>query len=630
MDGIVGIVYPDTFQVTNLAEVMLKTIKHRTTKENDIQTYKNIQLGVCGSKIASNNKKTIYLGLDGTIFNSNDILQEINREGAKVKSKHIQDILIAAYQLWGEKFLQKLTGDFAIFLLDKNKKRIIIARDRIGKKPLYWFKDRNFLIFGSELKALMSTGLIPQTPAMDAISSYLFFGYIPQDMSPIENVNKLLPAHYLRYNLNESISILPYWSYSSYFEKTTKSSKKNIIRDLDHLLKESVEICLNNENPVGCTLSGGLGSASISTYLKQIIPPKNILAYTVGFLGESNPDIKAAEVVAKHLNIKHKTIYVTKDNFLEDLPKISWHLDEPIADPNVIATWKLAEIASKETETIFTGMGSDELFAGHSRYTTAEQKPNYLGSLFQPTLNYFQRAFIPILNYIFKPGALQLLKQSRTNPWQFDYLERYAIFNEKELKEASPKLAGIFDPEVFLHKFHHLNKIRSRVASYLYFDVKTRLADCYMTQYERLTAANTLKWKAPYLNRQVVEFLAGIPEPEFLEESEAASYLKAVMKNALPKPIIDRPKRTPRNLLKDWIEGPDVVKLFKMLDRGYLVETGLISKIWLTGAIESLGKSESAFRLLWAVLTLEIWFQIYIINPIGLTPPDVSVEELLS
>jgi asparagine synthase (glutamine-hydrolysing) len=630
MKGIAGVVYPDVFQVKDMIQPMLATLRHRRQQDgNDVHIYKNIQIGVTGGKFAANEKRTILAAIDGFVVNGDELRRDLCNEGFHFKGKELSELIVNGYEKWDTAIFDHITGEFAIVILDQRKKRILLCRDRIGKKPLYWYHNQHYFIFGSELKTLMAIGVIPQSPALDSLSSYLYFGYIPQDMSPITGVNKLLPAHYLQFNFEGSKTIHTYWSYSSYFEKQNSSPLSTIVKDLDLLLRENISKSINKSEQVGVFLSGGLGSACIANYTSELVPKENVTAYTVGFNGENEEDMTSVKDVVKYLGIKHETSKVTSENFLKDLVKIVWYLDEPLADPHVISAWNLSSLASHHTKTVLSGMGSDELFAGHSRYSIAEQGSNNLRIGSQYLLNSIRKVLIPAFNLIYKPVAYQLVKQSRTNPWQFGYLEQNAVMDENEIQKASPRLGGIFDPEIFLHKFHHLSRVKSIVASYLYFDVKTRLPDEYLLQFERLTAAHSLNWRVPFLDRHIVEFVAQLPEPEFLKESETGSYLKAMMKNKLPESVIDRPKRTRKQFLRNWIHRGEITKIFSLLLEGTLVESGIISKVWLQSKISDLDEEVEAFMHLWSVLLLEIWFRLYINKPIQPFPPEVSVEQFL-
>jgi len=628
MEGIAGIVYPDVFQVEQLVVPMLNTLRHRGAHPVETETFKNFQLGICGSRLATDEKKTVTVVLDGSLDHIDQLKEELN-EPLPPNPSYSQ-LILAAYKQWGINCIEHLNGEFAFAILDHHKEKIILARDRIGRKPLYWYSNNNYFLFASEMKALLATGLVPQTPATEALAAYLYFGYIPQDMSPIKDVSKLLPGFYLTCMRNRSLSIQSYWSYSSYFERKCTLPENRINRHIDELLQGSVKSRVPPEQPVGCFISGGLGSATVACYLHQVVHDQPIKGFTVGFKGENEIDVKAAVEVAKTLKIAHRSEMITPSNMLDNLVPIAWYLDEPLADPNTLASWKLAELASKEVKTVFSGMGSTELFAGHSGYFMSKKGLNAIQGFTQGALNGFRRALIPFLHYIYPKEAFELLKQSRTNPSQFEFMSSTAVFDEKTMALASPRLAGLFDPEVFLHKFHHLSRIHSDVAAFLYFDVKTRLPDCFMLQIERMTAAHNLDWQTPFLDREIIEFLASLPEPETFAESESAKFLQTYLKNIMPKELLMRRRSYRPNILQSWINEPELISIFKLLKRGVLADTGIVSASWLDHHLQTPERRSNAFRQLWAILMLELWFRLYINHPTQMRPPDVTVRELLS
>lgn len=631
MEGIAGIVYPDVFQISHLLNPMLNMMEHRGGDAQDSILHKNIHIGINGGKLVFNEKKSIAIAFSGAIYNYEELYTELKKHGPVPHHlSHSTQLLVQAYELWGTDCIAKLNGDFAFAIFDQHKERLVLARDRIGKKPLYWYQDQNTFLFASELKALLATGSVAQTPSEDAIASYLYFGYIPQDLTPIKNVNKLLPGYFLQFNRDKSLSIQSYWSYSSYFEKKNRASKTVVAKQLNDLLLKAIKARLPRNALIGCFISGGLGSAAIADYLHQLVPQNHLYAYSSGFQGQNDPDIQAANEVAKILEIPHIRESLTPTNFLDQLVPIAWHLDEPLADPNVISTWRMAKMAAEKTTTVFSGMGSDEFLAGHSRYSLEERQVGLSSKFFQYNLNLLKTFLLPLLNYVYPRASYELLKKSRTNPWQFDFLRHNAVFDEGILALAAPKLSPFFDPDVFLHKFHNLIKIKSTVSSFLYLDVKTRLADCYVLQLERLTAAHNLEWTPPFLDHHLIEYLAGLSEPDLLTEKETAIYLKTLLKDVFPNHILNRPKRTRPDFLKSWANTPELKSIWTLLAKGTLVEMGYISETWLNLQIEKPQRCENSFKYLWSILMLEIWMRLFISRSIQPKAPDISVRELLS
>jgi len=630
MKGVAGIVYPDVFQVNHLVHHMLDILQRGNSGQRDVFTHQNIQVGTIGDQLVRNDKKSIIGSYEGSINNITEINNELKKQGYNCREDNTSDILVHAYELWGTSFLEKIDGSFVIIILDLKKERLLLARDRIGKKTIYWYHDQNHFVFASQIKSLLVTGVVPQTPEMDTIASYLYFGYFPQDLTPIQGVSKLLPGHYLLYNFNKSKSIESFWSFSSFFQTPLRKHKNTIAHQLDINLSKAVSKRLPQKGPIGCFVSGGLGSASIAYYVHKLAKEQEVKAFSVAFTGENEDDFEAAGQVCKSLAIQQVSQKVTPLNFLDNLIPILWHLDEPVSDPNIVATWTLASIASEQTQTVFSGMGADELLAGHNRYTIKEQHLGIIPQIMHFPMPFLNRFIVPLLNFLYKPAAYRLLKAARTDPWQFEYLRQNAVFSEKLISHAAPRLNHMFDPEVFLHKFHHLSRVQSTVSSFLYFDVKTRLVDNFVLQYERMTNAHHLKWETPYLDHFLVEFLASLPEPEHLSESETATFLKVLMKQVYPSSFIERPKVSRPNFLSSWIKTSGLFEIFPLLIKGTLVETGIISEEWLHSRTANIETQRRSFRLLWTILVLEIWFRLFINRAIEDNPPNVSVIELLN
>lgn len=577
MEGLAGVVYPEVFQVNHHVDTMLNALRHRKSEPRDIFSYKNLQIGITGNKIASNEKKTIYASLDGYIVNFHELSQDLKKHGG-VFSQNLTaaDLLVHCYELWGVNFFKQLSGDFAIVIFDQNKEKLILARDPLGKKPLYWFHDHRHFIFASELKALLASGLVPQTISKEAISAYLHLGYIPQDMAPIKDANKLLPGHYLLLNVHQNLSIQSYWSYSSYFENKPSPRKPVLMESLDSLMEKAFASRLGTSDFIGLFLSESHGSKVLEQNINKIGGHRQLFPYA------NKPQ-----------------------NDLNPLVQVVWHMDEPQADQNSVSLWHLAAHAAQKTPLVFSDLGYLEFFCSQDYYQ-ADQRA--LAARYRPggpSMSWVKRLMINSLNYIYEPLALKILKKLRTHSWQIVHMKRHALFNDPALQAAFPKLSGLFDIQSFLNKFHNLNRIKNLTSSLLYFDVKTHLVDALMLQMERMTAAHGLDWQTPFLDRHLVEFLARHPQL-----SDQAGHFE------LPAQF------------NSWFEFSEILPL---LQKGHLVETGLLSEPWLLQQIKRYreGKEDLAFKHLWAILILELWHRLYIVRPITDKCPVGSVKEIL-
>lgn len=629
MPGIAGIVYPDIFQVNHTLDLMLQSLSHRGEHSWETFTYKNIQFGCRGTSIYKDEINRIAILLDGHIYNVQELIQSLKEEGLSTIYRSTEELLVQAYLIWGQEFLSKIDGTFAIALLDERKELVMLARDRIGVQPLYWYCEQGHFLFASELKSLLSSSLIPQTPAFDAIAAYFSLGYFPQDITPISNVSKLLPSHYLLYSQQHGLHILPYWSYSSSFLKKRDQSISSEVNQLDELFRNSLKQRISNVKNPGCFVLGGLGSATIASYLCQEVPKETVKAYTTGFQEQNESDVKSAEAVAEFLNIPYATQWITPDTFLKDFVNILWHLDEPLADQNVIATWTLASMASSETKVVFSGMGSDELLAGHNRYSLAERKKSFISQVKDTIHPILRNLFFPILNFINRNSAYYLLREIRSNPWQSEFIEGNLLFSKEGLANAFPPLKNLFDTDILLQKFHHISRIPSLVSSFMYLDVKTKLPDCYLLQYERLMTSQGLDWRTPFLDQKIIEYAATIPEPQFLKEAETASILKQVAQKTYPSKIFHSSKKTRKHFLSSWLEVTELKTIFPLLSKGTLVESGLLSESWLRIQTASPKAMQKSFDQLWAILVLEVWFRLFVNFPVSPHPPSIPLIEFL-
>ncbi len=627
MCGIGGVVYPDPSKITYLLQPILETLNHRGNRAlREAYSYKSTEVGITGGKMA---RSSIGVAaIDGFLDNSSALKETLEKRGYQLTDGSDAELVLFAYEAWGDEFLQHIEGSLAIFLLDTRSGELILVRDRIGKCSLYWFQSPQYFIFATELKAILATGAVPQTYSPDGLAHYLFLGYHPQDITPIKGVNKLLPGHYLKINADQSIKIKSYWSLSALCRKDLTDPKNILVQKFDALLTQKT--CQQvPDAPFGCAISGGLGSASVAYYLQKCVSSDKYQAYSVAFQGENMDDMQAAETVSQSLHIQQHTDIITPSDFLKDFVKIVWYMDEPLADPNVIASWRLAGLVPAN-EVVFSGMGSDEFLAGHSRYTIAEREISYPEKLFQAVMPIMKKFILPFLHAFGSSQTFDILQRTRINPVQYEYLKKNAIFSQKELQAATPRIASLFDPHLYLHRLYKMSSIKSTIASLKYLDIKTKLVDSFILQYERAMSAHGLLWKSPFLTREMSEFLAQLPEPDRLTEEDTFFLLKTLLKDKFPSSFLYRPKRTRKDFLKQWVETGHLSRYFEMLPKGTLVEAGIVSEKWLKEQLKSVEQQQKSFRQLWSIFVLELWFRMYINNPMTSKAPEISIEELLS
>ncbi|NGX62275.1 MAG: Asparagine synthetase [glutamine-hydrolyzing] 1 [Chlamydiae bacterium] len=630
MRRIGGILYPSPFEVTDLLGATQEVVP--SSEPVSLYRYKNLELAGWEVPYAVNEKKTTRVFFDGRLVNKTSLQKELKeKHGFPIRGINEAELVVYAYEFWDEEFLEHLSGPFVLALFDEEKGLLFLARDRIGEKPLFWISRNPYWLFSTELRGLLATGLVPQTPSLEAFASYLYFGFIPQDLSAIQGVNKLLPGHYLKINLKRQSSIEQYWSYSKQFSNKTSHSVDETYHKMGEKMEIATRMGIPHTGNVGSILQGNLGSSALSWFLSHEMPRERLHGYTISFEEPYSPELETAKMTAKTLSIQHKTATVSPDLVFRDLPKIIWNLDEPNADPYIAQTWFLAKTIGETCRYAFSDLGSDEVLGGSSRYYLPEKEPLYP----PPPLAYYlsrlpekirDKCLLPFIEIFSSSYKYRILRNIEINREQVAYLMHTALFKGKGRRKASPELFQAFDPEVFSQRFHKLTSLPGSKNGFLYYDAKTELPDKKLSQYERLFSAHNVELIHPYLDTSFVEFMAGVPEEmKFSGEAPAP-----ILRNLMTRLCHECPPFPERkdSYLDTWCENPQFRFFFFQLLEGRLVEEGLISAKWIRTQLKYPKLLPRTFRQLWAILNLEVWFRLYIHRPLNPNTANLTLDEL--
>lgn len=630
MSRIAGIIYPSAFQSTEMINEMHST--YPSPHRFQYFHHKNLELGAWNSEMASNERRDIWALLDGHIYNKDELKKELKDLGYTFFSEKESEILVHAYDAWKMDFLKRLNGPFALALFDEQNEILILGRDRLGQKPLYWSIQREYWFFSTELKGLVATGIVPQTPSATALASYLYFGFIPQDLSPIQGVNKLLPCHYLKVNLNRQSIIGQYWSLSEHLQTNKKMSKEDTYNELGKRLEDAIRISLPEKGKVGSFLVGNLGSSTMTWFLSHLLPRERIQTYCAVFDEPEPYELNKSAEIAAACSLGQITKKIRPQEVIEELPKIIWNLDEPIADPFIIQTWYLGKLASGECRYAYADLGWEEILGGNSRYFLSKDKKTqlnpplafHLASLPNRMRNHL---LFPLLRLIRCKYLYRILRNIDINRQQVNYLMQAALFKGKVRKKISPMLYPFFDPEIFSQRFHHLNLLPDSISPSLYYDAKTELPDRLLIQFERLLTPHQVSVINPFLDFRLVDFIAEIPEEIKFETHKPGAILHQLMNNlchACP-PFPERKG----SFMDTWCHDGNFREIFHSLAKGRLVEEGIISGRWIKQQLGYPYLIPENFNQLWALLILEIWFQMYISFPINISNSNLSLKTLL-
>ncbi len=597
MCGITGFTWEDK----ELIRAVTNCIAHRGPDAEGYYIDKGISLGhrrlsiidlsPKGKQPMFNEDNTIILTFNGEIYNFKELKSELVKNGHIFKSNSDTEVIIHGYETYGEKIFSMLDGMFALGLWDKINQKLIIARDRIGKKPLYYSQDGKNLLFASEIKSLLKAGVsrdIDKETLLDTMASR----FSPGNKTVFSKVKKLPPGNYGIF-IKGKLEIHSYWNMPPLTEKHTPS-----IKEIDNHIEKAVEKRLISDVPVGILLSGGLDSSTLVSYMAR--KTSKISTFSVGFTEGIN-ETNYAKIVSDHFGTKH-TEMILNEEMLSYLPKVVWHLDEPIADPAALPTYLLCKEVSKHVKVALSGEGGDEVFGGYHTINSLplinklSKIPNILKkNLGAPLIE----AIAPFHKYpkkqIYNFGADLLRSKTIEEAYKKLY---YFPFNKEELISFT----GNIRPDL-LDKFIK-NKDFYKASINFYFN--EWLPNDLLMKVDKMSMAHGLEIRAPFLDKRLIEYFFTIPKKYKINKD----IFKKTVAPHLPKIIVNRKKQGFSLPVSTWFTKKD------FLDR-VIPQINDLSrrKLFKQNEIDNLIKHPSNYRndhKLWSLLNIELWYKIYI------------------
>lgn len=603
MCGIVGFNWNDRI----LLQKMMDAVSHRGPDESGYYIDKGISLGhqrlkiidlYSGRQPIHNEDESIQIIFNGEIYNFHSLRQDLEKRGHSFYTNTDTEVIVHAFEEYGIECVHHLTGMFAFAIYDSQEEMLYLARDRIGKKPLYYSFDGTRFIFASEIKAILEYSGIPRQINGSALQEYFQFRYNPGEETLFTGIKKLLPAHYLVLHKND-IRICQYWDVT---ERLIHDSDVGLEEKLLDLFRVTVKSRLFSDVPLGVYLSGGLDSSSIVALMSELTD--SIETFSVFFESVFAMEMPYARIVAEKFGTNHHE-FMVEDRHLSLIPKMVWHLDEPIADAAMLPTMVISKEAKKYVTVVLAGEGGDELFAGYDNQRVMMQfsrAPNFLRT-FSPAINIVKRA-VPFESNIYR--LLDVLSQ---NDQSQQYYCLNALFNRKELQRM-----GLSEKKPDLSLYYP--KGMEYINSLLYYGIHTWLPNDFCMKADKMTMAYGIEERAPLLDYQLVDFSFTLPASVKFRNGSGKYILKKAMHHILPKEIIYRQKHGYDAPMDIWFKGPLKDSLEHILeershsfyDRTYV--TTLLKKFQRTG-----NDYRSNFfnaQKLWSILMFETWYKIFI------------------
>ncbi len=602
-----------------------KILKHRGPDDGGIWISKNNHVGLGHRRLSiidlstkahqpmSNEDDSIWITYNGEIYNFKEIRVVLKKKGHIFKSHSDTEVIIHAYEEWGEECLSRLSGMFAFAIWDEKKQKFFLARDRIGKKPLFYYWDGKLFVFASELQALLALN-IPKTVDLSAIHQYLTYQYIPASKSAFKNVFKLFPANYLILE-NGKIEIQRYWNID-FSEKIKVINEKQLTEDVFERLKESVRQRLISDVPFGAFLSGGIDSSIVVALMSEIMH-EPVKTFSIGFGEDAYNELPYARQIAKLFKTDHKE-FIVRFDALNILPKLVRHYGEPFADSSALPTFYLSKMTSEFVKVALSGDGGDENFAGYDRYYALKlmrwfrHVPKAVRILALKALNIGGESDIKS-----KSKRLKRFIQGSFFPQNHEYLQWMIAFSKEKLEalygQAMSEILMRENPYDYLVKLFECSTANNLIEKAMDADIHSYLPFDLLAKVDIASMANSLEVRCPFLDHKFMEFTASIPLKYKLNGRVKKYILKKAFKGLIPEEISKRGKtgfgvpisKWFRHDLKDYIS--DILLSRQSLERGYFKPDAV--RALLSEHIS--GKIDHSPRL-WTLLMLELWHREFI------------------
>ena len=561
--------------------------------------------------------RSCWIVFNGEIYNFRELRTELTNLGARFTTQSDTEVILEAYKQWGADSLSRLNGMFAFALWDDHRRTLLLARDRLGKKPLYYHRRRDgSLTFASELKALCEDPQLDRTLNPRALNQYLSLNYTLTSDAILDGVEKLAPAHYAVCSEQAPFTATRYWDIASHFRRPTSCrSLDEAAEALRALVDDSVRIRLVSDVPLGVLLSGGVDSSTLAASMCQSLPPSLVKSFSMGFQEKSFSEVAEARETARFLGIDHKDTEATTDA-AAILSRIVFHGDEPFADTSMIPMYLLSEFARRHVTVCLAGDGGDEVFAGYETYVA--DKIHHLTQ------------WVPAPVARGAAAAVRHLMPVSFDKVSFDYKVRQfvggqalpaarahyhwrTIFSEDEKRDLlSPEVrASVMASDPFdsfaafdreLTEAHYLHRAQ-------YVDLKTWLADDILVKADRASMAHGLELRAPFLDHRLVEFAASLPVEWKLKGLRKKHVLKLSQQNRLPAAVLSRPKQGFNAPVAHWL-----LTTFKDTFRELTLGEPGVLPLFNRPAVERLweshlaGERDQSHKLL-GLINLNLWLR---------------------
>lgn len=605
MCGIAGFNWADR----GLMSKMLAKIKHRGPDDSGMHVDSGVSMGhqrlsimdlsPNGHQPMYNETRRVVVVFNGEIWNYRVLRLDLEEKGHKFSSESDTEVIVHGYEEWGLKVFGMLEGMFAIAIWDRKQEKLILARDGIGKKPLYYHYKKGKLRFASEIKAILEDSEVERKVNMQCLSNFLTLRYSQGNETMFSGISKVDPGSFLVFHKGK-LTKKRYWEIPKF-----NGENKEDLKNTDRLISFSVRKRLMSDVPIGVFLSGGLDSSAIVAYMSKYT--EKIKTFSVGFDGPTD-ETKYAKIIADRFNTEHMEIRLD-ENILDNLPEIVWHFDEPFADPAAVPTYLLCKEVSKHVKVALSGEGGDELFGGYDTYNSIEMierirripkslRSGILAKIALQTAKIFgypRKQMFKLASEIFESDD-EVENFKRLFYLPFTPADKKRLFDKSKSLELKSAFDKIFEETQDLEK----------AALRYYFE--EWLPNDVLMKADKMSMAHGLEVRTPFLDKDLMNYFAGLP----YKNKKNRDLFRKTISERLPKEIMEKKKQGFTLPLASWVKKKEVLDKIKP----HLEDLGRRG-IFKEGEYKKILENPEGFRndhRLWVLLNFEIWYKIYMEN----------------
>jgi asparagine synthase (glutamine-hydrolysing) len=630
MCGIAGMVAADRLHAEDRERVrgMRDVLTHRGPDDAGIFVDDRAALGhrrlsivdlAAGHQPLSNELDTVWIVFNGEIYNHQSVRAELEGAGHKYKTRSDTETIVHAYEQWGDAAVDHLRGMFAFALWDAPRRRLLLARDRLGVKPLYWTIAQGRLLFASEIKAILESGLVRPEPNEQALPELLGTRYLSGSETLFKGIHRLQPGHTLVFDRG-SVVIQRYWDIPAGHtaDQVAPLSDRELVHRFRELLEESVRIRLMADVPLGMFLSGGLDSSAIAALMARMID-RPLQTFSVAFKQRAFSELDYARQVSTAIKADAHEIVIDDEDFFGALPRLIWHEDEPIAHPSSVPLYFVSALARNHVKVVLTGEGSDELLAGYGKYPRALanwRAAGAYGAVPRPLRTWIADSLVPKLPGQFGRYAKRSFLAMPRTPEAMFFDNFAAIGLRRQAALLAPTFADLATPDRAYGAsrafFDAPGRHSTTLDRLLYADMKTYLVELLMKQ-DQMSMAASIESRVPFLDHKLVEFAAALPTRMKLNGFTTKWILREAVREFLPPAILSRKKMGFPVPFAVWMrEGWNDVARDVLLDRRSrergIIEPAAVDRLLTAHAA---GQADGADAI-WSLLNLELWYRTHI------------------